>query len=96
MPLFYFRSSIPARILTSVLLLFSVLFFPFYVSILLALVSIFYFSFFGEAIFIFLLSDLLYGVEGGKFFETTFLSFILAILILIIVETIKKKLKFYP
>jgi len=84
------------RILASVLLLISILFMPFWVSVVLALASMVYFSIFWEAIVLFLLSDLLYGVKEAKFSGMIFISFIVAIIVLIIMELLKNKLKFYP
>ncbi|MFA6257461.1 MAG: hypothetical protein WC671_00415 [Candidatus Paceibacterota bacterium] len=84
------------RILASVLLLFSILFMPLWVSAILALGGMVYFNIFWEAVPLFLLSDLLYGVKEIKFNNIIFISFIASIIILIIIEIIKKKLKFYP
>ena len=84
------------RILASVLLLFSVLFLPFWVSILLALAGMFYFSVFWETVVLFLLSDLLYGAGEAKFHGAVFVSFVSAIIVIIAIEIVKKKLKFYP
>ncbi|OGI60840.1 hypothetical protein A2814_03450 [Candidatus Nomurabacteria bacterium RIFCSPHIGHO2_01_FULL_38_19] len=84
------------RILASVILLISVLFFPFWLSVILALAATVYFSYFLEAVALFLLSDLLYGVKETKFFDTVFVSFIVASILLVIIELVKKKLKFYP
>jgi hypothetical protein len=82
------------RILASTLLLFTILFMPFWVSFILALGAMMYFSFFIEAIPILLLSDLLYGVKEVKLFNITFIAFIIAIVFLLIVEISKKKLRF--
>lgn len=86
------------RILVSTMLLFSVLFAPFWVSAVLAFLAMIYFSKFFEAAVLFFLSDLLYGTKtaeaGG--FHMIFISFITAALFLIIIEIVKKKLKFYP
>ena len=84
------------RILASILLLFSVLFLPFWVSAILALAGMFYFSVFWEAVVLFLLSELLYGAGEAKFHGAVFVSFITSLAVLIIIEIIKKKLKFYP
>lgn len=69
---------------------------PFWVSVILALVGMVYFPVFWEAPVLFLLSDLLYGTAETKFSETIFVSFVSAAVILIAIEIIKKKLKFYP
>ncbi|MFA6177533.1 MAG: hypothetical protein WC694_01405 [Candidatus Paceibacterota bacterium] len=84
------------RISASVLLLFSILFLPFWMSIILALALMIYFNVFLEAIVLFLLSDFLFGVKEAKFHNMIFISFIIITIILIIIEITKKKLKFYP
>ena len=83
------------RISASILLLFSILFMPFWVSVVVALCAMIYFNVFWEAIALFLLSDLLYGIPEIKFFDMVFVSAIVAIIVLIIIEVTKKKLKFY-
>lgn len=82
------------RILTSLLLLFSILFMPFWISVILALASMIYFSVFWEATVLFLLSDLLFGVKEAKFSGAVFISFVFSIIILLIIEIIKKKTRF--
>lgn len=83
------------RILFSVLLLFSTLFMPFWVSVVLALAGMFYFSIFWEAVILFFLSDLLYGVKENKFFGAIFVSSVIFGTVLMVVEIVKKKMKFY-
>jgi len=83
------------RIIAFIVLLFSVLFLPFYISAILAILGMFYFKIFWEAIIVLLLSDLLYGTKEAKFSNTLFVSFIVSILILILIEFLKRKLKFY-
>lgn len=82
------------RISAFLLLLFSVLFMPLWVSVLLALSGMIYFAIFWEATFLFLLSDLLYGAKEAEFHGIIFLSFIASIIILLIVEFLKKKTNF--
>ena len=82
------------RILASIALLFSILFMPFWVSIIIGLAGMVYFSFYWEATLLFLLSDLLWGTEEVKFFGAIFISFIVAIIVLIIIEITKKNLNF--
>ncbi len=79
------------RILASFLLLLSILFMPFWVSVILALGSMIYFNIFWEAIVLFLLSDLLFGVREAKFHNMIFISLIVTTIILIIIEVVKKK-----
>ena len=68
---------------------------PFWVSVILALIGMFYFNVFWEAVILFLLSDLLYGVREAKFSGAIFISFIGSLAVFLIIEIIKKKLKFY-
>jgi len=84
------------RILSILLLTFSVLFMPFWLSVLLGLSIAAYFPFFLEGIVIFFLSDLLYGVPEVKFYGVTYASLVGAVLILIGIEFLKKRLKYYP
>ncbi|KKP24654.1 MAG: hypothetical protein UR25_C0002G0098 [Candidatus Nomurabacteria bacterium GW2011_GWE1_32_28] len=81
------------RIFFSLLLLISILFWPFWVSLILGLMAIIYFSFFLEAIILFFLSDLLFGVKEARFFNIYIISLIFSFLILIVVESLKKKIR---
>lgn len=83
------------RILASVVLLFSILFLPFWFSALLALGGMIYFRVFFEAVALFFASDLLYGVPEPKFFGLVFVSFFTSLAALVAIEALKKKLKFY-
>jgi len=83
------------RISFSVALLISVLFLPLWLSLLLALAGMFYFPIFLEGLVLLLLSDLLYGVEEARFLNITFVSLVMGGVALILVEFLKKKLKFY-
>ncbi len=83
------------RILASVLLLFSVLFLPFWVTAILALAGMIYFPVYWEAVALFFLSDLLYGAPEAKFFNLVFVSFFVSLAVLLALEALKKKLKFY-
>lgn len=83
------------RILSAILLFFCVIFLPFWLSIVLAAVAMFYFSFFFEAVFILLVSDLLYGAHETRFAGTVFASFILSLVLLIIIELAKKRMRIY-
>ena len=82
------------RISASVLLLFSILFMPFWVSVILAFGAMVYFAVFWEAVPLFLLSYLLYGTKEGNGFHLIFAYFIIALIFLIVIEIMKKKLKF--
>jgi len=83
------------RICFSGAVLLSILFLPFWVSIVLALLGIIFFSIFWEVVAIFFLSDLLYGIQEAKLFNIYFFSFTLSLVLLICIELLKKKLKFY-
>ncbi|MFZ2072453.1 MAG: hypothetical protein WA101_03100 [Minisyncoccia bacterium] len=83
------------RISASIILLFSILFMPFWLSVLLALLGIIYFPFFLEAIFLLLISDLLFGTREAQFSNTIFISLIVSTVFFILVEIIKRKMRFY-
>ncbi|MDQ5954240.1 MAG: hypothetical protein QG583_168 [Patescibacteria group bacterium] len=68
---------------------------PFWVSIIIGLAGVILFPFFIEGLFLFLLSDLLYGVEQDRFHGILFLSSIIILCIILLLEGLKKKLKFY-
>jgi len=84
------------RIVAIIILLISVLFMPLWVSVVLGLGFIFYFPIFWEAVIIFFLVDLLYGVQEVKFFGITYVSLVISVIVVISLELIKKKLRFYP
>lgn len=67
---------------------------PFWVSVILALAGMIYFNVFFEAIILFILSDLLYGTKESSF-PVVFTSFIVTSIVLIMIEIMKKKVKFY-
>lgn len=81
------------RIFAFLALLLSVLYLPFWVSIILAFLGMAYFSFFLEAVFLFFLSDLLFGAREPKFFNIMGISFLLALGCFILLELLKKKLR---
>ena len=81
------------RILASIVLLLYVLFWPFWVSVFLGLAGMAYFRFFLEAVFLFFLSDLLYGTPEPKFFDMVFVSGAAALVCFVILELFKKKLR---
>ena len=81
------------RILASLILLLSILFLPFYISVILALGGIIYFAFFWEAFVLFLISDLLYGANEARFFHIKFVSALIVIFLIILAEFLRKKLK---
>ena len=69
---------------------------PIYISIILAFLGMLYFSFFLEAVGLLFLSDILYGVPEAKFFNITFVTILIGMVLLVLIELLKKKLKFYP
>lgn len=83
------------RILASTILIFCVLFLPFWVSLVLCLAGVLYFRLFFESAGIMLLSDLLYGVQEDKLLGVYFVSFLSILVIIFLAEFFKKKLKFY-
>jgi hypothetical protein len=66
---------------------------PFWLSVILALGGMIYFSFFWESVVLFFLSDLLYGAREARFFNIFFISLIVSFLALIIIELLKKKIR---
>jgi hypothetical protein len=84
------------RISSIILILLSVLFMPFWLTLILTVFAMFYFDFFIEGVVLFFISDLLYGIEGEKLFGMMFLSTILALILLGVLQILKKRLKFYP
>ena len=83
------------RIIASIILLFSILFLPFWVSIILALGAIAYFSIFLEAVLIFFISDLMFGIPETRFANYVFVSSTAVFILLIILELLKNKIRFY-
>ncbi len=73
----------------------SILFMPFWVSVILGIVGMIYFPFFLEAVFLFLLADVLYGIPEPKFFNIALVSFGLALICFILLEFLKKKLRLH-
>jgi len=83
------------RIISSIVLLLSILFMPFWISIILVLIVIAYFPLFLEAVVIFLISDLMFGIPEAKFANYVFVSSTTVFILLIIFELLKNKIKFY-
>ncbi len=67
---------------------------PLWVSVILGLAAMAYFPFFLEAVFLFLISDALYGVPEAKLHNMVFVSFVVALVCFIILELLKKKMRF--
>jgi hypothetical protein len=83
------------RILAFFVLLWSVLFMPWWLFLILALSGMVYFPFFLEAVFLSLLSDLLYGTPEIKLFHSVYVSFILILVCFVFLEILKKKLRLH-
>lgn len=83
------------RIGLSAFLLVSILFLPYWVSLVLVVLGIIIFSIYFEGVTLLFLSDLLFGIPEHKLFNLYFFSFFLTLLLLIGAEFLKKKLKFY-
>lgn len=83
------------RICFSVALLLSVLFMPFWASVILALGGMLYFHYYLEALLLFFISDLLYGASEARFFHITFGSLVLSSILFTLAEFIKRKSIFY-
>ncbi|MEK7569696.1 MAG: hypothetical protein AAB500_02315 [Patescibacteria group bacterium] len=79
------------RIAFSLILLTSVLFFPFWLSVILALFGMIYFRLYLEAITVFFVSDLLFGVPQARFGGITFLSALVSAVVLFLIEFIKRR-----
>ena len=84
------------RILATIIILLSVLFMPFWFSVILVLLGIIYFSFFFEALILIFISDLLHGANEGRYFHSIFLSLVIFSLLFILIEFLKKKFIFDP
>ena len=82
------------RIIFSLILLLSILFLPFWVSVLLAIVGMVFFPYYFEAILILFISDLLYGVPEARYFDLTFVSLILSVILFLAIQFLKKRSMF--
>lgn len=82
------------RVLSSLILLFSILFMPIWVSVILGMIGMIFFPLFLEAIFLFFLSDLLFGVSEASLLNVTFVSLIFALAVFLVIELLKRKLRF--
>jgi predicted anti-sigma-YlaC factor YlaD len=87
--------SMALRICLAIILLFSVLFLPFWVSLCLAIVGMVFFSVFIEAVALLLLSDLLFGARESRLFNVFFVSMIISVVLLVVIEFFKSKSSFY-
>lgn len=86
------------RVLAVIVLLLSVLLAPFWLSVILGILGMFYFKVFWEAAVFGLLIDLAYGTSLDRYEGFTFVVFVGAVVLLLIIETLKRKTrlkKFY-
>ncbi|MDP2789272.1 MAG: hypothetical protein Q8O46_04500 [bacterium] len=83
------------RVFFSFLLLLAVLFMPFWLSGILALIGIAFFRTYWEAVVLLFFSDMLLGTSETKFLNFTLVSSALTLLVLILFQFLKEKLKFY-
>ncbi len=79
------------RIVFSIILLLSILFLPFWVSLLLAIVGMVFFPYYLEAVFFLFISDLLYGVPQARYLNITFVSSIISAALFFSIEFFKKR-----
>ncbi len=89
----YYRSM--ARIFAVIILLISALYMPFWMTAFLAVAGMFYFSVFIEALIVFVISDLVFGMREVKFSGAVFITIAIGAVLLAGIEFIKKKMKFY-
>lgn len=80
------------RIFATIVLLLSILFMPFWITAILAILSMVYFSYFLEIVFLLFLSDILFGIHMGGFAGVTFMSFLISVLVFFTIEFIKKRI----
>jgi len=66
---------------------------PFWLSVILVLGAMAYFSSFWEGILLFFISDLLYGIKETRFLGIFFVSLFISSLSLVIIELLKKKIR---
>jgi len=83
------------RICFSGLFLLSMMFLPFWFSLLLVFVGVALFPVFWESVIFLLIMDLIYGVKQDKFWGLLYVSSLFGVCFLVLFELLKKKLKFY-
>jgi len=79
------------RILANALILFSLLFCPFWLTAILIVAGVFIFPRFYEGIAALFLADLLYGIKEARFYGSTAVLFSLGGLFLIVLMYVKEK-----
>lgn len=83
------------RLAYTCILFFSLLFLPFWCSFILMLGGMLYFKFYLEAVILLLLSDFFLGTTQVRYANVVLIGFSVSILVLITIEFIKQKTKFY-
>jgi hypothetical protein len=83
------------RILSTLFLILSVLFLPFWLQALFFVLAAFYFSIYWEGVVVFLISDLIFAQNTPKLFGILYGALILSLLFLLAIEILKKKLRYY-
>lgn len=83
------------RILFDLLLFLSVLFGPFWLSVILALVGFFLFPKFWEGVILLFLSDLLFGIKTPRFFGLPYVGILIGAVAFGMAEYLKKHIRFY-
>lgn len=81
------------RLIFSILLFILVFSSPFWVYFPLAILGIIYFKMYWEGLLMLLTSDFYFGVNEGRFNEISYISFLIAIIIFIFTQVIRKKMK---
>ncbi len=81
------------RIILDILLFLSIFILPFWLTVILAIACLFLFDSFYEIIPVFLFIDLLYGASEDRYFGFTVVSLLAALLLVVITNSIKKKLR---
>lgn len=83
------------RVGASFLILFSILYFPWYFSVIFALAGMLYFKNFYEGVALIFISDLLYGAGLDRYHHIYFISTIVALLFFFGLQILKTRLKYY-
>lgn len=83
------------RILAVLALLFSVLFLPFIVSLVLGAVLALRFRYFAELPIVLLFADIIYAVPEARFLGVTLISFFLGVGIVSIAEIVRTRIRFF-
>ena len=81
------------RITANIILLMSVLFAPWWITIILALALVFYFKLYYEFIIAAVITDMLYGVPEVLLFDWVFVYTAFSIILFILVQWLKTRLR---